>query len=268
MGDVPAVSNTKYKKNLNIDFRILCVFLLFIILVIIFFWRPWLKNFNANSRTVQVTGQATVKSTPDEFVFYPSYTSKSTDNQTAITELSKKSDELISKLKTFGISADNIKTNASSANGKYMVTNMYPMPEPKASSTLQLTIIATSKEQAQKVQDYLLTTDASGVASPSAVFSEAKLKDMQTKATDEATKDARKKAEQLAANLGFKLGAVKTIEDQAIGGIMPLQAKSSQAVEESGASSVSLDTIGNSGLVIMPGQDELNYNINVTYFIK
>jgi uncharacterized protein YggE len=77
-------------------------------------------------------------------------------------------------------------------------------------------------------------------------------------ARDLAEKDARSKAEKSAKNLGYKLGAVKTIsEANGFGGITPLE-KASPAIDQAVPSSIS----------VQPGQNDINYQLSVTYFIK
>jgi uncharacterized protein YggE len=292
--------NSKFNALKKINYTYVCIALVAVLVLVVIFCRPWIRPIAANSRTVQVTGTASVKSTPDQFVFYPSYTSKNTDTQAALAELSKKSDEIVAKLKTLGVTEDNIKTNSSSVNGKYMITAMYPDPN-GGSNTLQITVTVSNKDLAQKVQDYLLTTSPVAAVSPTPSFSTAKQKKLESQARDEAAKDAKAQAQQMAKNLGFKLGPVKTVENAVPGfsgggRIMPMTLNASsapeagastvtgsgdmmtttQAVPASGAVAISADgvtTAGGAGavkvsqLAVMPGQDEVVYSINVTYFV-
>lgn len=289
--------NSKFKA-VTLNYKVLSIVLAALLLLTIIFARPWQRPIAANSRTIQVTGTATVKDTPDQYVFYPSYTSKNTDTQAALSELAKKSDELVAKLKSLGVSDENIKTNASTVNGKYMITAMYPDPSGSTTNTLQLTVTVNNKEQAQKVQDYLLTTSPTAAVSPTPLFSDAKQKQLQNQARDTAAKDAQNQAQQMAKNLGFKLGPVKTVEDAlpGIGGgrAMPmalsagapeagtvvagsadtvttqaLPAGGTISVSSGGATTASGPTvIKTSGLAVMPGQDEVVYSVNVTYFVR
>lgn len=277
-----APKNAKKNSRLSLNYKYVSIALVVVLLLVVALWRPWVRAATAATRTVEVTGEATVKSTPDQFVFYPTYTAKSTDSKAALEELSKKSDEVVAKLKSLGVSENNIKTNASATDGKYMVTTMYPAPD--TNSTLQITVTVDSQAQAQKVQDYLLTTGATGSVSPSPTFSEAKQKALQSQARDEATKDAKAKADQMAKNLGFKLGAVKTVEDANGfgGGIMPMSARDvtvesgsvSVGSAAGGAGTIAMSTdaakpvAGVAKLSIMPGQDQVYYAVNVTYFVK
>lgn len=280
MTDASEPRNSKFSGLKKVDYRVVSVVLLLVILLLILLWHPWAKTLSANSRTVQVTGESTVKSEPDEFVFYPSYKSANTDSQASLAELSKKSDEIVAKLKSLGVRESNIKTNASSNDGKYMVTMTYPNPE-ESSNVLQLTVTIDNRGLAQKVQDYLVTTGPTGSVSPSSTFSTAKQKQLQNQARDEATKDAKAKAEQTAKNLGFKLGAVKTVEDQAgFDRMMPVPMSTNMesgavAVSSVGATAgsagtiaVSPDAVKTARFPVLPGQDQVTYSVKVTYFVK
>lgn len=147
----------------------------------------------------------------------------------------------------------NIKVNSDSWS--------YPVYESMGSGpvyTLRLTVTTQTDALTQKVQDFLVSTTPTGSISPQATFSEAKLKQVEAQGRDEATKDARKKAEQSAENLGFRLGAVKTVNDGAgFGGVYPLAGRDI-AVSDKSASS----------LPVLPGENELTYSVTVTYYIK
>lgn len=62
------VGLNKTKLTLNIDFRWVSAALLVVIAGVIVAWQPW-NSISAADRTVSVTGTATVKAEPDEFVF-------------------------------------------------------------------------------------------------------------------------------------------------------------------------------------------------------
>jgi hypothetical protein len=121
--------------------------------------------------------------------------------------------------------------------------------------------IVASKDLAQKVQDYLVTTSPSGSVTPYATFSKSKSKELSAQARAEAEKDARSKAEKSAKNLGFKLGEVKSISESNGGGIEPLM--------EKGDSSTDLSApVPSSAIAVQPGQEDTNYQISVIYYIK
>jgi uncharacterized protein YggE len=251
---------SKNKTNISADSRVVCLLLLLIIAGMLFLWKPWSGQSKNTNRTVQVTGSATIKAVPDEFVFSPSYEFTNANKQSALDELTKKSDEIVAQLKKMGVADSAIKSNSDG----YQRGIYFPEVEPgvkTATYTLSLTVTVNSKDLAQKVQDYLVTTSPSGAVSPTTDFSEAKQKQLQSQARDQAEKDARSKAAQSAKNLGFKLGSVKTIsEEDGFKGIMPMFMNGAQAASDSAGST--------SRLAVQPGQNDLNYQVSVTYFIK
>ncbi|MEK7602825.1 MAG: SIMPL domain-containing protein, partial [Patescibacteria group bacterium] len=232
--------------HLRVDFRIISALLLAAIVVMFVIWKPWSEQ-STNDRTIQVTGEATIKAEPDEFVFYPTYSFKNVDAKIGLTELTKKSDEIVAKLKALGVGDNAIKTNAAD-----YATGMY-YPERTIEETtysLQITITLGDKNLSQKVQDYLLTTTPEGSISPQPKFSEPKKKTLEAQARDEATKSARAKADQSARNLGFKVGKVKSVADSAGFGVYPMMM---DAVRGGAAEPES----GSNTLTIQPGQNEL-----------
>ncbi|MEX1995490.1 MAG: SIMPL domain-containing protein [Candidatus Saccharimonadales bacterium] len=240
----------KHRLNLRLDLRLVSLLLLAIIAVMLVLWKPWTDS-KAGDRTVQVTGLATVKAEPDEYVFYPTYEFKNSDQQVALAALTKKSDELVAGLKKAGVPESGIKTNADS----YDKDIYLPAKDTSGSTyTLRLTVTVGDKALAQKAQDYLVGTTPSGQVTPQAGFSDAKRKSLESQARDQAEKDARTKAEQSAKNLGFKIAKVKSIADSGgFGGPISL-------AEDKAVSSPQLD--------IQPGENELTYTVSVTYYIK
>jgi len=249
----PKKSKTTF--NLSLDYRFVIGALLAIIVAMLLLWQPWTPRIDANARTVEVTGTSKLTAVPDEFLFYPNYEFKNADKSAALAEVSKKSDEIVKKLKELGVPDNKIKTNA---NG-----NTYPFHMQDDSDlpiyNLQLTVTVSDKDVAQKVQDYLLTTAPTGAVTPQPQFSDNKRKELESQARDQATKEARAKAEQSAKNLGFHLGAVKSVNDGAgFGGAIPLI----------GRDSMSMNAAEPSKLAIQPGENDLNYSVTVVYFLK
>jgi uncharacterized protein len=242
--------------NLSIDLRIVVISLIIIILGMLMSWRPW-NGLNSNDRTISVTGNATLKAVPDEYVFYPAYSFTNADKAAALAEMTKKSDEVVAKLKELGVADEKIKTNS---NG-YDKPVYYAEPVTEdLTYTLQIVVTINDKDLAQKIQDYLLTTVPTGSVSPQPTFSETKRKELQDKARDEATKDARKKADQSADNLGFRVGEIKSISDGAgFDQPMPMDTMSYGG---------SLEVSASSRMAIQPGESELSYSVSVVYYIK
>ncbi len=238
--------------SIRLDLRFVVLALLIIIVAMIALWRPWEGR---QDRTVEVTGQATVTAVPDEFVFYPTYEFKNTDKQAALDALAKKSEEIVAKLKELGVADNKIKTNSDG--------HSFPIYKEQGSNTpaytLRLTVTVDDKERAQKVQNYLITTAPMGAVSPQPTFSDKKRTELESKARDEATKDARAKAEQSAKNLGFSLGSVKTVNDGA-------------GFNGMGRAGLGVDDVASPTaapeLALQPGENELTYAVTVTYFVR
>lgn len=246
-------SSKEQKLQVSLDYRWICIGLAAVIAAMLAVWKPWAPG--TSDRTVEVTGQATVSARPDEFVFYPTYEFTNSSKQQALDALAAKSGEIVAQLKKIGVANKDIQTN--SGNWSYPVYDGTDNKTP--TYTLSLTITVNSDALAQKVQDYLVTTAPSGSVSPQATFSEAKRRQVEDQGRDEAAKDARKKAEQSAKNLGFRLAAVKVVNDGAgFGGPMPYAADKAMAT----------DSANRSSLAIQPGENKLTYTVTVTYFIR
>lgn len=242
----------KNKLSISFDLRIVVAILLVIIIAMVAIWRPWSAK-TTGDRTITVSGEATVKAEPDEYVFYPSYQFKNADKDTALDELTKKSNTIVAELKKLGVEDSRIKTD-SSGYGDYPVSGK---PETNRTTyTLSVTVTVGNKELAQKVQNYLVTTSPAGAVTPQPTFSDAKRKQLENQARDAATKDARAKADQSAENLGFKIGKVKQVSDgSGLGGVFPL------------SSGAALEDSSRRQLTLQPGENDLNYSVTVIYYV-
>jgi uncharacterized protein YggE len=253
----PQFSDTpKTKQSLSVDLRIVIVVLLVVIGVMLFIWKPWATPL-VNDRTVHVSGEATVSAKPDEFLFYPTYEFKNADKAAALASVSQKSAEITKQLKALGVADKDIKTASSGYD--YPI---YAGGTGDPTYSLQMTITSHDLAGAQKVQDYLVTTAPTGSITPQAGFSDKKRKELETQARNEATKDARSKADQMAQNVGFKVSKVKSInDDQGFnGGIRPLSAAVDSKAGNASASAESL--------TVQPGENDLQYTVTVEYYIK
>lgn len=235
----------------------LSLLLVIALAVCICLWKPWQANIKATDRTVSVTGSATITATPDEFVFTPSYNFVSADKQTAISQLTTQSDQIVTKLKALGVPSSKIKTDANDYNNYYSLDSAG-----NSTYALSLTVTVDDQTLSQKVQDYLLTTDPTGSISPQASFSTAKQKTLEAQARDKAEQDARALADQSAKNLGFKIDKVKTVTDNGFGGSTGCGGGlCASPLELSGGAASTTQ------LSVQPGQNDLMYSVNVTYYI-
>lgn len=249
----PEETTPKSKQRLSLDLRILVVVLLLIIAAMVIIWKPW-DSIDPNDRTISVTGEATISAEPDEYAFMPTYEFTSANQDTALAELADKSDQIVDEVKKLGVKDNQIKTNA----GNYDFPTTRKPGTNVSTYTLRLTITVADKSLAQKVQDYLLTTSPSGEVTPQATFSDTKQKELENKARDEATKDARAKAEQSAENLGFSLGKVKEVSDGSGFGIFPVGRAEDTTTAQEPANQLNLQ----------PGENDLSYSVTVVYYVK
>lgn len=247
--------STKSKLNLSLDYRLIVLLLLAVIAAMVLVWRPW-SAVNASERSVEVTGEASLMATPDEFIFYPSYQVAGKEKQAALDELNKKTETVVAELKKLGVATSAIKTNTSGYD--------YPAFKETGDGTTysaQITVTLTDQALTQKVQDYLVTTSPAGSISPQFGFSDKTRKELEHKARDEATKEARVKAEQMGKNLGFKVGKVKTVADgNGFNG--------SPILYSDRAASTMIAPEAATSLPVNPGENKLPYSVTVTYFIR
>lgn len=250
---------TKRSMSLKLDYRTICVALLVIIAIMLVLWKPWqgMTSASGADRKITITGKTTIKSEPDEYVFSPMW---ERDTSAELTQLTA---DITTKLKELGVTDNQIKTNAS-AYDKYEPQPLIGLPEDVKTSPVQqlsLTVTTGDKDLAQKVQDYLVTTEPQGAITPYTQFSTAKQKELEDSARTAAISDAKTRAETTASGLGAKIGKVLEVGESqnasfpwASGGVEV----STMSARDSGAASY----------MLQPGENEFTYSIEVTYQLK
>lgn len=257
--NTPEKHPIKSHRWLNKTVYTLCVVFFISSIVMLFLWKPWQANVKASDRTITVTGDVTLTATPDEYVFTPSYDFNNPTSQTALTDMTNKSNEIVTKLKALGVSDSAIKSDSSGNSGTDGIYTPVIQDNGSTTYTLNLTITIDNAGLAQKVLNYLVSTNPTGSVSPEPTFSTAKQKTLEDQARNQAEQNARSKANQSAKNLGFKVLAVKTVQDGSLGGpILPIE----------GGAATDLSGQANSpSLILQPGQNTLNYSVDVVYYI-
>lgn len=215
-------------------------------------WRPWQNNSNTG-RKITVTGEATVKSQPDEYQFSPYY-ERSTNNEIVLL-----SQDIVAKLKAMGINENQIKVTVSNYGLSPNSSSSSVVPE-QSQSTLNISLTVNDKAKTQKVQDYLITTNSKGLVSPNSAFSTSRQKLLKDQARTQAIADARKKADSSATALGSRIDKVIEITDRdSNSSIKPIDAVSSNG---------SQDISDTKSLPIQPGQNEISYSVQVTFSLR
>ncbi len=200
-----------------------------------------------------MNGEAKIEATPDQYNFYPYYEVKDTTASDATQKLTQKANEVVAKLKELGVKEEQIKVTQNTNTSYDMMS--YPVREQQ--STVSFTIKVGDKAIAQKVQDYLQSTDAKGTLTPQADFADATRKKYESELREKALADAKEKATQSAKALGSSLGKVVTIVDNQSGSIFPMYAEG-----------YATDAKASSTMPILTGQNELRYSVQVTYALK
>lgn len=230
--------------------------LLLVAILGILIWFVFIDNSSSSSaKTITVTGEATVESVPDEYVFMPYYEATGTDQVAVQEELTAKANDVTAKLKELGVEEKDITLQSSAYD------NWYPDETGKSTTTVSLEVKVSNKELSQKVQDYLVTTGAKGQISPQGSFSITKTKELDVDARAKASEEARSKAEAQAAIFGAKVGDVVKIEQGTSVGIgypEPMMAMdASTSAREATAS-----------LPVLVGQDSYSASVSVTYELQ
>ena len=222
-------------------------------------WSTFIDSSSSDAaKTITVSGEATIESAPDEYLFMPYYEGSGTDQIKVQEELKNKATEVTNKLKELGVEEKDIKLNSSAYE------NWYPDEKGSASTTVSLEVTVKDKELSQKVQDYLITTGAKGQISPQGSFSEAKKKELDAQARAKASEEARSKAEAQAAIFGAEVGDVVKIEqgsDFDMGYPMPM------TMMQSGSAEIAKDATVSS-LPVFIGQNSYSASVSVTYELQ
>jgi uncharacterized protein YggE len=201
---------------------------------------------SSNPRTLEITGEATIKRAPDSFVFNPTFEA---DSQEAIT---LKTNEVVKALKELGLGDAGIQTQ---------VTNYenYGMngPDGTYNYSVYMTLAVEDKELAQKVQDYLVSAGAIGQVTPITGFKAETRKALKDEATTLAVEDAKRRAEQTANNLGVKVvKVIKINEPDDNMDIYPIASYDSAVVQEG------------TSLPINAGESEFPLSLKVVFEIR
>ncbi len=248
-------NNPSNLPTVTISLKLVATILIATNMATIILWKPW-NNSTSATRKISVSGQATIKAVPDEYVLSPYFEFTNADRTKATAELTSLSTTTTAKLKELGVKDEQIKSNTNGYD-KYS----YGMPVDNTTNTLQLqyTITVNDKDLAQKVQDYLLTLKPKGQISPLAQFSESKKKELEDQARSKAIDDAKSKAQKTASQLGAKVGKVVTIsEGSGMGGPIAYGVATMEAKADSSISSVPVQV----------GQNDFSYSVSVEYELK
>lgn len=249
-------SPSRPKLTISLDFRVISLILLLLLAGLVMYTQPWKQAASGETRKITISGQATIAAEPDEFTFSPSW------ERATLDEISSLNDTIVAELKKLGVADKDIKNNATAWEDyqTLMVAPAEPgQPDKTINRQLTITIVVDNKELAQKVQDYLLTTDPIGSITPYPQFSTEKQKQLEDQARTEAIADAKKRAETTATGLDAKVGKVLEVGENQGGGVYPI-AYDTMSSTDGGAE--------RSSLSVQPGENEFNYTVQVVFELQ
>ncbi len=255
--------------SLRFDLRFVIVLLLIVIAFMLWLWQPWQDA--TPKRTISITGQAKVKAAPDEFIFSPVYQKSASTSKEAISKVSTVGNTTVAKLKELGLTSDELKTDVystpeydpsvyepviSDITGTYPEAVQFKIKQHTA--TYSITATVHNKDIAQKVLDYLSTTELTSAITPQSTFKTATTKKLESEARQEGLADAKQKAIDTTTGLGAKLGKVVSISEPNAITPLPYMREGVSASSSQDAISPTLET----------GVNEITYSITVVFAIK
>lgn len=179
----------------------------------------WLLNSaiasdgSSESRKVTVDGTAEVSAVPDENLFYASYEEKNADQIAAKDAAVSKAEQVVAELENLGVESSQITNDIGTYEDyDYDCVGCNNPVGYVAYNNLQIKI--NDADLAEKVYNYLLTTDATGQVTPNSNFSTDKEKQLKVDARKLAVEDAKNQAQQLADELEADLGKVISVEEK------------------------------------------------------
>lgn len=216
---------------------------------------PIIRIGQTNDRTVTVSGFAKTQQNTQVASFYVGVYSVGDDKEKAITEVNSKIEGVIKTAKDFGIKDTDIKTQNMS---------VYQQEEPYIENTRQKTrkgqwradnnisITLREVDKATELSAALFKTGANSVSGPN--FAVDDTNDSETALIDEAIKNAKTKAEQIAKASGRKLGKVMRVEEAGTSSVYPMYDRAASS--------------GIGGAPMEPGTSTITKTLTVTFGLK
>lgn len=235
--------------------RVVQLLLLLSILALLLWSKPWTSTTVSEQRKLVITGQSTITASPDEYAFSPYFEKTGSDAESLKTQVTKQANQLIAKLKELNVPQGDIQLDVST----YGYDPYLDGGNDENTVSAYINVKVDNQDLAQKVQDYLVTTDAKGQLSPSASFSQTKQDELQKQATEQAIKDAKDKAQSQADQLGIKVGKVLEYSQSNLDYPVYFEDKTS---------SDHADDSTTTSLPVLSGQQDYTQAVTVTFEIK
>ncbi len=231
---------------------------IFVLFILVYFF-PW-KNINWGTLNMQpgevvtVTGYADSQQGNQKATFTAGVSAVNDDKQTAMDEVNNKTNEIVTKVKDFGIAAEDIKTqnmNIYQNQEPYTENGVtkYRLGQWSVSNSIEITLNDVAK--ANDLANLLASTGANNVWGPN--FTTGDSRDAQKALMSAAIEDARGKAEEAAKASGKTLGKVLSITEGGTSNVYPM------AMYDRAAG------MGGGGIGLEPGSTTVSQSVVVTF---
>lgn len=168
-------------------------------------------------------GTAEVSVTPSEARIYGTFVNKASDQKTANKDNGEAVNTIVGKLKTLGISKDDIATTSISIYPEYDYSN-YRTGEPKITGYRASTTVTVKLKQtdlADKVLATMTEAKAENVSGPTYSLSDDDIKAYQAEAQAKALVDAQAQADALVIGMKRRLGPILAVVPTSSGAPTP-----------------------------------------------
>ncbi len=169
------------------------------------------NNVNTNQTDIfSASGEGEAAAVPDEATISVGVTKNAATVDEAQNQANTVTTKLIADLKKLGIKEKDIKTTNYSVNPNYGIEPLLPTRTGQSGYSVTQNIEVNVKpiENVNKVIDTATKDGANLVGGINFTFSDDLLKDLEEKATKEAVRSAKEKAQSLANSAGVKLGKI------------------------------------------------------------
>lgn len=235
--------------------NILQITLLVVILGLLLWSKPWTDSNSSELRKITVTGNSSIDAEPDEYSFSPYFEKTGNDQEALKSELTNLVNNTVTELKKLGVDEKDIKLDVSSYDYWFVADG----EDGSLNASIQIKV--RDKDLTQKIQDYLLSTEAKGQLTPQASFSDTKQKELDAMAVDQAIDDAKDQASRQAEKLGGRIGKVLEF-NQSQDSVFPIMYDAKAIAGDSAVSE------SNESLPVLSGQNEYNQSVIITYELK
>jgi len=187
-------------------------------------------------RTVTVRGTGVVSTAPDQVRLSMQVMTRSSSASAAMSEASGRTNEVLLKLQAHGVEVKDIQTRRISVNPEYDREKRTSPPTISgyvAQSEFSALFRGDAIEQLGKFLDKAVAAGVTNIGGMSYETSERPA--LEQRALGEAAKDARMRAEKLAAQLGARIGQVLSITESGLSAPGPRMDVMAMGMSESGS---------------------------------